>query len=227
MLAQQEIADRKVQNVELECRDRYQQLERLWLDPEHRRRVERIARKNTKGTAVAWQDAAQEAHLKVLQAVRAQKFGYGEVERFYRWATTVAYNAIIDAVRDEQRKYKLGAWKSLDRQIPGTEIMLGETIADDFNLLDTVERNDLVCRAIAAVKIIDQRHINRGYLPIWERIVQGKKQTQIARELCLAQGTISKRRRELGQYVLEELGLVELRFSLKGEESSKKLYQIN
>ncbi|MBE9115130.1 sigma-70 family RNA polymerase sigma factor [Lusitaniella coriacea LEGE 07157] len=206
MFAEQLIAD----DPEIDVSDDAQRLEQLLLDAEHRRRVERIARKNTQGTALAWQDAMQEVHLKVLQAVRAQKFRYGGVEKFYRWATSVAYNAVIDAVRHERRKDKVGVWKSLDQTLPGTEMVLGETIADELDLFDAVERADLIVRAIAAIEIIDQRHANRGYLQIWNRMVQGKKQTRIAKELGFTQGMVSKRWRELGQYILEELGLLEL-----------------
>ncbi|MGF1497168.1 MAG: hypothetical protein ACFB8W_10145 [Elainellaceae cyanobacterium] len=40
-------------------------LEQLLIDPEHQRRVEQIARKNTRGTSVAWEDAAQAAHRRI------------------------------------------------------------------------------------------------------------------------------------------------------------------
>lgn len=187
-----------------------QGLEQLLSTPSYRDRVRRIAHKRTRGTTLSPSDVEQEAYIKVLQALRAQKFRSGGIEEFYRWATSVAYHAIIDLVREEQRKQKFGIWKSLEQKIAGTELELGETIADELDLLDALERADLICQAIQAIRSIDQRYADRNYLNIWERMVRGYKQSQIAQELGMTQGTVSKRLKELGLYVLEELGLLEI-----------------
>ena len=102
--------------------------------------VERIAQKHTRGTQVCWEDATQVAFEKVLQATQAGKFRTGGVEEYFRWAVTVARFAIIDLVR----KDNLCRCQSLDQNIPGTDVPLLETVADEFNLLDAVERADLV-----------------------------------------------------------------------------------
>lgn len=167
--------------------------------------MQRIARKNTKGTSVLWEDAAQDAHVKVLQAARTRRFCQGRVRDFYRWAAVVAQNEIIDLVRREQRRQ--GFLKSLEQLIPGTDMPLWETIADDFNLSDAVERADLVLKAAEVVARIDQHRSSKGYLKLWRGRVQEKTQQQIAVEMGVAQGEISKRWKELSGRIAEELGL--------------------
>lgn len=176
----------------------------LLLNPDHRQRVERIARKQTRGTSVSWEDASQNAHIKLLQVVKAGKFRQGRVDEFYRWAATVARFEIIDLVRREQQ------WncKSLDQTIPGTDLPLLETIPDDFSALDAVERTDLVLMAIDAIATIDRLYPDRGYLKLWQGRVQGKNQSQLAAELCITQGAISKRWQELSKRIAEALGLL-------------------
>jgi RNA polymerase sigma factor (sigma-70 family) len=178
---------------------------RLLLNPRHQTLVERIARRQTRGTSVLWEDAAQSAHAKVLQALQAGKFRQGGINEFYCWAATVARFEIIDLVRRE--RYRNCA--SLDRPIPGTDVLLSETIADPFNLLDAVERSDLALRAIEAIALLDQRYPDRAYGLLWQGRVQGKHQTQIAAELGLTQGAVSKRWKELVRRVAETLELLD------------------
>lgn len=209
-MAQKETAESSLE----ELMDRYlqgntQACEELLIYPEHQQRVERIARKNTKGTLVSWQDAAQDAHLKVLQAGRNKRFRRGGVREFYRWAAAVAQNEIIDLVRREKRRQEQWISKSLDQLIPGTDMLLWETIADDSNLSDAVERADLVLKAVEAIAKIDQRYPTRGYLKLWTSRVQEKTQQQIAVEVGVAQGEISKRWQELLGRIAEELGLLQ------------------
>lgn len=208
-MAQKETAESSLE----ELMDRYlqgntQACEELLIYPEHQQRVERIARKNTKGTLVSWQDAAQDAHLKVLQAARNKRFRRGGVKEFYRWAAAVAQNEIIDLVRREKRRQEQWISKSLDQLIPGTDMLQSEIIADDFNLSDAVERADLVLKAVEAITKINQRYPTRGYLKLWTGRVQEKTQQQIALEVGVAQGEISKRWQELLGRIAEELGLL-------------------
>lgn len=179
--------------------------EQLLIDPEHRQRIERIARKQTRGTAIAWKDAAQAAQMKVLQAVRDGKFRRGGAAEFYRWAATVARFEVIDIVRREKYRH----CTSLDAAIPGTDLLLADTIADEFNALDSLEQTDLVLRAIEAIRELDQRYPKRGYLNLWQGQVQGKTQTQLAKELGITQGEISKRWKELVGNVAEMLGVLQ------------------
>ena len=192
--------------------------------PQHQQRVERIARKNTKGTSVSWEDAAQEAHEKVLLALKHGKFTTGGIREFYHWAATVAYHQVIDLVRQEKRRQGWWSWKSLDQQILGTDLPLGETIADDFDLWDAVERVDLVLKAIEAISAIDQRYPNRGYLKLWQGRVQNRTQSQLAVDLSVSQGEISKRWHELLGRIAEELGFLQtedVRRNLKVTQKQK------
>lgn len=175
----------------------------LLIAPEYLQKVKRIARKHTKGTSVSWQDAEQTAHEKVLQAVKSGKFREGGVNKFYSWAETVARYEIIDLVRKE-KQFK---WSSLDRKISGTDMPLSETIPDELNLLEAIERTDFVFRAIEAIEAINRRFPNQGYQKLWRGRVEGKTQTQIASELGVTQGDISKRWKKLLKYIAEELGL--------------------
>lgn len=179
--------------------------EHLLIAPEHRQRVEKIARKHTRGTSIAWEDAAQTAHKKVFEAVKAGKFRQGGVKEFYRWAAIVARNEIRDLVRKEKRQNSF----SLDETIPGTDLRLLETIADEFNSLDALERADFVLTAIDAIATLDRRYPDKGYLKLWQGLVQGKNQIQLAVELNVTQGEISKRWKGLAARIAQELGLLQ------------------
>lgn len=179
--------------------------EQLLIVSEHRQRVEKIARKHTRGTSISWEDAAQTAHKKVFEAVKARKFRQGGVKEFYHWAAIVARNEIEDLVRKEKRRKML----SLDETIPGTNVPLLETVADEFNSLDALERADFTLKAIDAIATIDQRYSHRGYLKLWQGLVQGKNQVQLAVELNVSQGEISKRWKELVGRIAQELGLLQ------------------
>jgi RNA polymerase sigma factor (sigma-70 family) len=173
--------------------------------PDYRQMIEKIARKNTRGTAIDWEDAAQTAHVKLFQAVTAGKFRTGEINQFYRWSKKVARLAIIDLVRQDKQRH----CTSLDQTIPGTNLSLLETIPDEFDVLDAVERTDLINRAIAAISALDHRYPNRGYQKLWQGKVQGKTQVELIADLGLkSQGAVSKRWRELLERLAEELGLL-------------------
>lgn len=179
-----------------------QACEQLISYSEYQHTVEKIARNYTRGHSLSWEDAAQTAHEKVFHALKEKRF---DPERdFIRWAATVAKFAIIDLVRKE--KYR--SHSSLDQNIPGTDIPVSDTIADEFNLLDAVERADLVFRVKEAIALIDQRYPDRGYRKLWQGKVQGKTQTQLAADLGIAQCTISKRWKELTARIAQELGLL-------------------
>jgi RNA polymerase sporulation-specific sigma factor len=172
---------------------------------ENQQRINRIARKNTRGTAVSWEDAAQTAQTKLFQALTAGKFRQGGVQDFYHWAAMVARFAIIDLVRKEKKQN----CTSLDQTIPGTNLPLLETIPDDLDLLDTVERTDLVSRAIDAISLLDKRYPNRGYKILCAGKLKGKSQAKIAADLGLkTQSAVSKRWHELLERLAKELGLL-------------------
>jgi RNA polymerase sigma factor (sigma-70 family) len=164
--------------------------------------VEKIARKYTRGTLISWEDAAQAGYEKIFRAKEEGKF-QGGVEAFYHWAATVARFAIIDYVRKEKPSH----CQSLNQNLAGTDLLLLDTIADEFNALDALERADLVTRAIAAIIELDRENCDRGYLQLWEGLKQGKTQSQIAAELGTNQATISKRWKELSLRVAQRLGL--------------------
>ncbi|HEY9828066.1 MAG TPA: sigma-70 family RNA polymerase sigma factor [Stenomitos sp.] len=177
----------------------------LLVDPMYQRRIVAIARKYTRGTALCWEDAAQAAHIKVLHAVNMGKFRYGEAPEFFRWAATIARCEIIDLVRRERLRY----WYSLDQPLVGTDLTLLETVADDFNLLDTVERSDLLFNTLKILRQLHRQHPEREYLQLWQGRVEGKNQAEIATELGLTQGTVSKRWKELVQRLADALGLLQ------------------
>lgn len=183
--------------------------EQLLSNPTHRQRVERIARKYTTGTSISWEDAVQEAHIKIRKAASNGKFREGGVREFYSWAAAIAQNAIIDIVRKEKRRRGDQIEVSLDQQIPGTDMTLWETIADGFDLWDAVERADLVLKVREAIETIDQRYPKKGYFRLWKGMVQENDQSQLAAELGVSQSEISKRRKELLGRIAEHLGLLQ------------------
>ncbi len=174
---------------------------------DYRKRLEKIARKYTKGTGLSWEDACQIAHLKVLLAFQAGKFRQGCVEQFYYWAIAVARCVIIDSVRKES----LRKCQSLDDNIPGTDMSLLDTIYDDFSTLDAMERADLIMKALESIYQLDKCYPHRNYLKLWQEKVDGKTQIQIAAELKISQGEVSKRWRELLGRIADLLGLLEMK----------------
>ncbi len=183
-------------------------VEPLLLDSNYHQKIERLAQNNTRGTNLSWEDAAQEAKLKVLQAARNRKFRQGGVREFYRWAATVALYAIIDLIRKDKRWRGDWYWQSLEESIPGTALPLVETVADEFNLLESVEIADLVAKAREAVETVSLNFPKKQFQQLWRGLVAGKTQSQLAAELGVSQAEVSKRRRELLAKVGNILGLL-------------------
>ncbi len=180
--------------------------EALLLTKEYRQIVEKIAKSHTINTTIYWEDAVQTAYTKVWQAIQTGKYTEDEVREFYHWAAKVAKNAIIDLVRKEKHQ----KWQSLDQNIPGTNVSLVDTVADKFDLPKTIEYKDLLLKTIQVIEQLDLLYPERGYLQLWEGLKQGKNQSQLAIELNLNQGTISKRRKELSLKIAEMLGLFQV-----------------
>jgi len=170
--------------------------------------VERIARKYTQGTLIAWEDALQSAHAKVCQETQKGKFQQDNVEKFQHWAVKVAQREIIDLVRKAKR------WQlrctSLDEDVPGTNgLHLWETIPDQLNLMDLLERDDLILRTIDAIAEIEQHYPHKKFLALWQGKVHGKNQAQLASEIGISQSEVSQRLQELKKYIIKFLGLLQ------------------
>lgn len=165
----------------------------------------KIARKYTRGSLISWEDAAQTAMIKVYEAVNAGKFRQGGSAEFQRWATVVGRYEILNFIKKENLRHH----QSLDTTIPGTDLSLIETIADEFNLLDAVTRADLIIQAKQAILYLDSCYRDRGYLQLWQLKLAGKSQTQQASALGISQGEVSKRWKELVKHIAQELGLLE------------------
>ena len=171
-------------------------------DPANLQRMTQIARKQTRGSTVDWQDALQSAQFKIITAIRAGKFTYGTELDFDRWALTVARFEIIDLVR----KSKCREWDSIDRPL-APNLTLLDTIADPHNSFTAMESADLVWRVKTIIIALDQLYPDRSYYALWLGKVNEKNQTEVAKELGLTQSAISKRWRELFALLAIELGL--------------------
>jgi RNA polymerase sigma factor (sigma-70 family) len=171
-------------------------------DRAHVQRIAQIARKQTRGSSLDWEDAFQTAQLKLIAAVRAGKFTHGAEHHFDRWAATVARFEIIDLVR----KSKRNEWESTDRPLADNLTLL-DTIADPTNPNTALEQADLVFRIRAAIVHLDALYPDRSYYRLWFGKVNDKKQAEIAAELNLTQSAISKRWQELIARLSIELGL--------------------
>ena len=180
-------------------------LEQLLTNPIHHQRIERIARATTKGMNLAWEDAAQTAHFKVLQAAQNGNFYYGGIKEFYHWAAKVAHSAMIDLVRHEYRRTHI----SLNQPLSGTDLTLLDTVQDPQHSWEVVEHADLVIKVREAIAELDQQYPQRHYCQLWNYRVQGIRQTQIARHLNISQSAVSKRWQELTLRVAQYLGLDE------------------
>jgi RNA polymerase sigma factor (sigma-70 family) len=172
--------------------------ERLLLDRIHRQQLEQIARKQTRGSSLTWEDALQSAQIKVLQAFRAGKFRDGDATAFYRWASCVARYEIIDLVRKANRE----SCTSLDQPIGDSDISWIELVADEFNALENLVCLDWVERSIAAITAIDQAHPEKYFFKLWQAKLTGKRQTELAAELGMTQSAISKRWKELTRQLI-------------------------
>jgi RNA polymerase sigma factor (sigma-70 family) len=180
------------------------ELERLLATTQHLSRIEAIARKNTRGTPVYWEDAVQVAQIKLLHAVRAGKFVGGDATRFYHWATKVAKYEIIDLVRKEIRQ---SPQISLDQPIADTELTRLDTLADGTNLFSSLETADLVLKIMDLLIDLDLAHPQKHYRQICLGQASGKTQVELARELGITQSLVSKRMKELSFLVDDALHL--------------------
>jgi RNA polymerase sigma factor (sigma-70 family) len=187
-------------------------------DSHYQQKLEKIARKYTKNTGLSWEDGFQAAHLKIFQAVQAGKFQQGGVEQFYHWATTVAKCEMIDFVRKE----RLRNCQSLDCNIPQTDIPLLDTIPDEYNALDAVERADLIIQAIETIHQLDQSYPHQKYLQLWQSKIDGKTQTQVAAELGISQSEVCKRWQELVERITVMLGLLEFEDVKRNQQAIRK-----
>ncbi|BAY87668.1 hypothetical protein NIES267_71920 (plasmid) [Calothrix parasitica NIES-267] len=185
----------------------------------HREIINKIARKHTRGTSISWEDAAQTACIKVMEAVKAGRFRQGGVEEFYRWVTVVARFEIINFVKKERYRN----CQSLDTTIIGTDLSVIDTIPSQEDLFYSCERADLIIKAKEAITILDTRYPQRGYLKLWQGMVASKKQTQLAQELGVSQGEVSKRWKELVARVVVELGLQQVEAIKREQQKGSKL----
>jgi RNA polymerase sigma factor (sigma-70 family) len=179
--------------------------EALLTDRAHIQRIAQIARKQTRGSTLDWEDAAQSAQIKILQAVKLGKFHQGDRQAFFRWATTVAKFEIIDLVRRDQRQ----RCTSLDQSIAGLELTWLDTVADSFDALDSLIQADRIERVRMAIHQLEQQYPAKSFLALWQGQIQGKNQTELAAALGITQSAVSKRWKELVQKIAEQLGLFE------------------
>jgi RNA polymerase sigma factor (sigma-70 family) len=176
-------------------------LEHRLIDPEHLRRITQIAHKQTRCTNVDWQDALQTAQLKLVKGLRTGKFTGTEAE-FDRWALTVAKFAIIDLVRCSMRHHN----QSIDR-ISEDNLAIIDTLTNFDDELDNIESADFAWQVRARVLAFDRLYPTRCYYRLWQGKVNDLTQSEIAQELGLTQGTISKRWQELIAHLALELGM--------------------
>ncbi|NEP85947.1 MAG: sigma-70 family RNA polymerase sigma factor [Okeania sp. SIO2C2] len=169
---------------------------------DHRKILEKIARKRTYSTNISWEDALQIAYLKIVEAILAGKFSGQTIEDFYRWSAKVAKNSIVDCIDQEKKRYCM----SLDQYVSDTNVPILETLSSKSNLWEYLEKEDLALKAAQIVQNLDQYYPKRKYQELWLGKVQGKTQTQLAPEMGLTQSTISKRWKELESRLLEEMG---------------------
>lgn len=178
---------------------------RLLQSSEYRRIIEKIARKQTRGTALAWEDAAQTAYEKILLAIQSNKFQRGGVAEFYRWSATIAHCTIVDLNRREKARQST----SLDGMLSGSNTPLLDTIADQSNVWEAIEQAELLNKVNISIQTLDAQYPERGYLKLLEAKILGKRQTQIASELNISQGAVSKRWKELIQAIMTTFELLE------------------
>ena len=170
-------------------------------EPEHLRKITQIAHKQTRCTNVDWQDALQTAQFKLIKGLRAGKFTGTDAE-FDRWALTVAKFAIIDLVRSSMRHHT----HSID-WLSENHLAIIDTLTNFDDELANIESADFAWQVRERVLAFDRLYPTRSYYRLWLGKVNDQTQSEIARELGLTQGTISKRWQELIAYLASELGM--------------------
>ncbi|WP_158409463.1 sigma-70 family RNA polymerase sigma factor [Gloeocapsa sp. PCC 73106] len=177
---------------------------KLFDSPEYQRKFKALVAKYAYSSNISSEDLSQTAKLKIIQALKAGKYN-PDLGDFHHWSLTVARFAIIDLVRKNQRQSKV---ISLDQNIPGTDIPVGDTVADDFNSLESLEQAESVIRVKSLIFSLDERYPERNYRKLFLAKVAGKTQKEIALELNITQSAISKRWKELTVRLTEEMQLV-------------------
>lgn len=183
--------------------------------------IEKIARKNTRATASSEEtakEAAQNAYVKIWQAVQANKFQYGGEQEFRNWSAVIARRTAIDFCRHEFLRQHI----SLDAIISTTNTPILDTIADTSNQFQNneqeyAEQEENILKINMATKRLNEQYPNKNYLQLLEAKKQGKNQTQVANELKVNQGTVSKRWKELTRAVRKMLEAQKLQQDLQTE----------
>jgi RNA polymerase sigma factor (sigma-70 family) len=153
-----------------------------------------IARKQTRDTPhISWEDALQVAYAKLWQATSQDRFRHGSPDDYCRWAARVCLCAIKDYIRHSQNRLHA----SLDQPLPGTDIPLVETLIDEFDSLDAIDRADLLSAILDILAELDRAKPKPIYLPIWQSLILGKTQRQIAQELDIAPTYICRHWKEI------------------------------
>jgi RNA polymerase sigma factor (sigma-70 family) len=147
-----------------------------------------IARKQTRNTPHSWEDACQAAYAKLWQATLLGKFRQGDLEDYCHWATRVCYFAIKDHIQhSHQRQHE-----SLNQPFPGTDLTLEDTLIDDFDALDALERADLLQALLSIIADLDRDHPKPIHQAIWQALLLDKKQKDIAQELGMSASDICR-----------------------------------
>jgi RNA polymerase sigma factor (sigma-70 family) len=150
--------------------------------------VVQIARKQTRNTLIPWEDAAQAAYAKLWQATLDGKFRHGDLEDYCHWAARVCCFAILDFLQHSHQRQHL----SLDQCLPGTEIPLIDILVDEFNAMDALERTELLLNILKIIADLDRQHSTTIYTTIWQSLLRGKKQKEIAQDLKMGSSDISR-----------------------------------
>jgi RNA polymerase sigma factor (sigma-70 family) len=176
----------------------------LLSDPAHIQRIEQIARKQTRGSTIDWEDARQAAQTKLLKVIDQGKFRQGDRDGFYRWAMTVAKYEIIDLVRKEQRH----CCRSLDQPIADSDLTWVDTVADPLDAFDSVAQAELVMQVRTAIATLDRQYPHKQFRALWQAYLKGQNQTELAATLGISQSAVSKRWKEFVQRMGEQLGVM-------------------
>jgi RNA polymerase sigma factor (sigma-70 family) len=177
---------------------------KLFDDPEYQRKFKAvIAKYANRNHHINQEDAAQTIKLKIIQALKKGKYN-PEWGNFHHWCLTVTRFAMIDLVRKSQRHPTV---ISLDQNLKGTDIPISETISDDFNLLDSLEKAELINRVKSIIFSLNKSYPQRNYYKLFLAKIAGKTQAEIALDLNITQSAVSKRWKELIFRITEEIQL--------------------
>lgn len=159
-----------------------------------------IAHRQTRNSLHPWEDAYQAACAKLWESTRQGKFRQGNLEDYCHWAARVCYYAIKDHLAHSANRQH----DSLNQPIPNTDLTLQDTLTDDFDSLEVLERTERLQTILRLIQDLDRHHPRPIHQAIWQALLLDKKQKDIAQDLGVTTSDICRYWRKIREEVAKQ-----------------------